>query len=61
MLINSGQHKEGHALALVSSVLLLGGMGPRAIKTGKFMPAGLVAALGGASAVYQAKKVQEWW
>ncbi len=61
LLIKAGQHKEGHGLALVSSLLLLGGMAPRAVKTGKFMPAGLVATLGAVSAVYQGKKVQEWW
>ena len=61
LLIKAGQHKEGHGLALFSSLLLLGGMAPRAVKTGKFMPAGLVASLGALSAVYQGKKVQEWW
>jgi uncharacterized membrane protein (UPF0136 family) len=61
MLISSGQHKEGHSLALASSLLLVGGMAPRAVKTGKFMPAGLVASLGVLSTIYQAKKVAEWW
>jgi uncharacterized membrane protein (UPF0136 family) len=61
LLIKAGQHKEGHGLALASSLLLLGGMAPRAVKTGKFMPAGLVASLGALSAFYQGKKVQEWW
>lgn len=61
LLINAGQHKEGHGLALVSSLLLVGGMAPRAVKTGKFMPAGLVASVGALSTIYQAKKVAEWW
>ena len=60
-MINAGHHKEGHGLALASSLLLLGGMAPRAVKTGKFFPAGLVASIGAVSSIYQAKKVFEWW
>jgi len=44
-LINPGLH----ALQLVA------GMGPRAAKSGKFMPAGLVATLGLLSSVYQVR------
>ena len=43
------------------TVLLAGGMGQRASKTGKFMPAGLVATIGALSAMYQANKVSQWW
>jgi uncharacterized membrane protein (UPF0136 family) len=34
---------------------------PRAVKTGKFMPAGMIATMGAASTAYQASKVQQWW
>jgi len=34
---------------------------PRAVKTGKFMPAGMIATIGAASTAYQASKVQQWW
>ena len=56
-----GKNKNGHMLALTTSVLLAGGMGQRASKTGKFMPAGLVATIGALSAMYQANKVSQWW
>uniref|UniRef100_A0A7S0HR58 Transmembrane protein 14C n=1 Tax=Hanusia phi TaxID=3032 RepID=A0A7S0HR58_9CRYP len=61
LLIQSGQNKAGHLLALASSLALATGMGHRAIKTEKFMPAGLVATVGVASLLYQGKKVNEWW
>eukprot|EP00287_Rhodomonas_sp_CCMP768_P019543 CAMPEP_0202809010 /NCGR_PEP_ID=MMETSP1389-20130828/1428_1 /ASSEMBLY_ACC=CAM_ASM_000865 /TAXON_ID=302021 /ORGANISM="Rhodomonas sp., Strain CCMP768" /LENGTH=191 /DNA_ID=CAMNT_0049479507 /DNA_START=74 /DNA_END=647 /DNA_ORIENTATION=+ len=57
LLIQSGQNRNGHALALGTSLVLAGGMGARAAKTSKFMPAGLVATLGGLCGLYQAKKV----
>ena len=34
---------------------LVAGMGPRAAKSGKFMPAGLVATLGALSTLYQVR------
>jgi hypothetical protein len=36
-------------------------MGPRAISSGKFMPGGLVAFLGIASAAYHGSKAYEWY
>ena len=36
------------------------GMAQRYLKTGKFMPAGLVAVLGAAWCAYNAKKSIEW-
>ena len=61
VLINQGSHTKGHALALGTSVALAAGMGPRALKSGKIMPAGLVATLGVLSGLYHAKKTNEWW
>jgi len=40
LLIEKGQNKNGHLLALGASLALLAGMGPRAVSTRKFMPAG---------------------
>ena len=61
VLINQGQMVEGHGLATAVSTALLGAMGPRALRTGTFMPAGLVAILGAASAAYHGKKGYEWY
>mmetsp|Transcript_23042 Transcript_23042/g.55072 ORF Transcript_23042/g.55072 Transcript_23042/m.55072 type:complete len:111 (+) Transcript_23042:25-357(+) len=61
LLLQKGQNKNGHMLALATSLLLVGGMGPRAVASKKFMPAGLVASIGAVSAAYQTKKVMEWW
>ena len=47
-------------LASGTSSLMGLGMGSRFMKTGKFMPAGIVAALGVVSAAYHAKKAIEW-
>eukprot|EP00802_Teleaulax_amphioxeia_P022445 Tamp_22891.p1 GENE.Tamp_22891~~Tamp_22891.p1 ORF type:complete len:112 (-),score=12.93 Tamp_22891:727-1062(-) len=61
LLIQAGQNKNGHLLAVGSSLALVAGMGPRAVASRKFMPAGLVATIGAASGAYQAAKVQQWW
>eukprot|EP00286_Rhodomonas_abbreviata_P025089 CAMPEP_0181314908 /NCGR_PEP_ID=MMETSP1101-20121128/15076_1 /TAXON_ID=46948 /ORGANISM="Rhodomonas abbreviata, Strain Caron Lab Isolate" /LENGTH=99 /DNA_ID=CAMNT_0023422047 /DNA_START=46 /DNA_END=345 /DNA_ORIENTATION=- len=61
LLIQSGQNRNGHLIALASSLALAGGMGARTMKTGKFMPAGMIASLGALCSLYQGKKVLEWW
>eukprot|EP00293_Proteomonas_sulcata_P014492 CAMPEP_0184311866 /NCGR_PEP_ID=MMETSP1049-20130417/46080_1 /TAXON_ID=77928 /ORGANISM="Proteomonas sulcata, Strain CCMP704" /LENGTH=97 /DNA_ID=CAMNT_0026627607 /DNA_START=27 /DNA_END=317 /DNA_ORIENTATION=- len=61
LIIQGGQNRNGHAIAALASLALVGGMAPRAVKTGKFMPAGLVASLGAVSGIYQAHKVNQWW
>uniref|UniRef100_A0A6U2EXH3 Transmembrane protein 14C n=2 Tax=Hemiselmis andersenii TaxID=464988 RepID=A0A6U2EXH3_HEMAN len=60
-LLNAGQNRNGHMVALASSVALVAGMAPRAYASKKFMPAGLVATLGLLSSAYQGKKTIEWW
>eukprot|EP00282_Hemiselmis_andersenii_P017970 CAMPEP_0114108588 /NCGR_PEP_ID=MMETSP0043_2-20121206/311_1 /TAXON_ID=464988 /ORGANISM="Hemiselmis andersenii, Strain CCMP644" /LENGTH=122 /DNA_ID=CAMNT_0001200385 /DNA_START=16 /DNA_END=382 /DNA_ORIENTATION=+ len=45
-LLNAGQNRNGHMVALASSVALVAGMAPRAYASKKFMPAGLVATWG---------------
>jgi len=59
LIISKGKDLEGHGLALAASLLTIGGTAPRAIKTQKVVPAA-VALLGLGSAIYQAKKVDEW-
>ena len=61
MLIKQGNNTKGHALGLLTSAALVGAMAPRAMKTGKIMPTGLVALLGVGSAAYHAKKTMDWW
>jgi len=57
----SGEHQyEGHSIATVASGVMTLATGPRFIQTGKFMPAGLVAALGAISTAYHAKKAFDW-
>lgn len=57
----SGEHQfGGHSLATATSALMSLGMGHRYVKTGKVMPAGLVAAAGAVSMAFHAKKALEW-
>ena len=60
VLITSDDPYRGHLLATGTSGAMALGMGHRYIKTGKFMPAGLVAAVGIVSMAYHAKKTIEW-
>ena len=59
LVIQKGEDFKGHALALATSILVVGGTLPRAIKTQKVVPAA-VAALGLISGIYQSKKTLEW-
>ena len=58
--ITDGDHKFGHALATGTGIALAAGMGPRGLKTRKFMPLA-IATLGLLSAAYNGKKTAEWW
>uniref|UniRef100_A0A7R9WAW6 Transmembrane protein 14C n=1 Tax=Pseudictyota dubia TaxID=2749911 RepID=A0A7R9WAW6_9STRA len=60
IMISGESQYEGHALASGTSGLMALGMGQRFAKTGKFMPAGLVAAMGAVSLAYHTKKTIEW-
>ncbi|GFH45520.1 hypothetical protein CTEN210_01994 [Chaetoceros tenuissimus] len=60
VLISGENQFEGHALASTTSGLMAVGMGQRYLKTGKVMPAGIVAALGCVSMAYHVKKAIEW-
>ena len=59
LISGEGQY-EGHALAAATSGLMALGMGSRFLRGGKFMPGGLVAVLGAASAAYNVSKAIEW-
>ncbi len=60
-ILISGDHQfEGHSVAAGTSGLMSAGMGHRYIKTGKMMPAGIVAAVGAISMAFHAKKALEW-
>mmetsp|Transcript_1511 Transcript_1511/g.2056 ORF Transcript_1511/g.2056 Transcript_1511/m.2056 type:complete len:111 (+) Transcript_1511:38-370(+) len=58
----SGEHQfEGHALATATNSAMALGMGHRWImKSGKMMPAGMVAIVGAIGAAYNAKKAIDW-
>lgn len=59
-LINQGDGERGHAAATAASALLAAAMGARLAKTGKVMPAGVLAALGLGGAAYNFSKYREW-
>lgn len=59
-LIAAGNPQAGHDVSSIASILLTGAMGARAAKTGKFLPAGMLAALGTLSAAYHIRKSLEW-
>lgn len=58
--IEQGNDFIGHATGAAAGGVLSAGMGSRYLKTGKFMPTGLVAAVGIISTLYNAKKASDW-
>ena len=59
-LIQSGSDVQGHSLGAATGWALTAGMAPRAITSGKFMPAGVAAAVGLIAAIYNTKKAKDW-
>ena len=60
LMISGESQYGGHSLAAGTSALMVLGMGQRFLKTGKFMPAGIVATLATVSSAYHVKKALEW-
>jgi uncharacterized membrane protein (UPF0136 family) len=60
VLISRGESFRGHALATGATGIMTAAMAQRYLSTGKFMPAGAVAALGAIGLAYNAKKALEW-
>jgi uncharacterized membrane protein (UPF0136 family) len=60
MISHDDSQYHGHLLATGTSGIMALGMGQRFVTSQKFMPAGLVAALGAACCAYNLKKAQEW-
>lgn len=60
VMIAGDSQYSGHSLAAGTSALMTLGMGQRLMKTGKFMPAGLVSVLAGISCAYHVNKALEW-
>ena len=60
MISGDDSQYGGHSLAAGTSALMTLGMGHRLLKTGKFMPAGLVSVLSAACMGYHTMKALEW-
>lgn len=60
VMISGDSQYQGHALATGASGVMAVAMGQRFLSTGKFMPAGLVAVIGGACCAYNLNKAIEW-
>eukprot|EP00747_Dinoflagellata_sp_TGD_P189303 gnl/TRDRNA2_/TRDRNA2_49470_c0_seq1.p1 gnl/TRDRNA2_/TRDRNA2_49470_c0~~gnl/TRDRNA2_/TRDRNA2_49470_c0_seq1.p1 ORF type:complete len:125 (-),score=26.93 gnl/TRDRNA2_/TRDRNA2_49470_c0_seq1:105-434(-) len=52
--------RRAFLLGTIVSAILSAGMIPRAVKTKKMMPAGMVALLGAIALLYNGKKLKEW-
>ena len=59
-MIKGGDDANGHGLSFAVSTVLAGGMGYRAVKTKKIMPAGAVATLGLMAAMYSGNQYRQW-
>jgi len=60
MIAKTDKQFEAHCLAASATGVMALAMGSRFVKTGKFMPAGLVASLGVAGCAYNVHKALEW-
>jgi uncharacterized membrane protein (UPF0136 family) len=60
MMIAGESQYQGHMLATGTSGIMAAGMGYRFFQTGKFMPSGLLAALGAVCCAYNMNKGLEW-
>lgn len=60
MIAKTDNVYEGHLLAAGTSGLMAAAMGQRYMASGKFMPSGMVAALGVIACAYNIQKAREW-
>jgi len=60
MIAKTDSVYEGHLLGTATSGVMALAMGQRFLKSGKFMPGGVVAVLGAAACAYNAHKSREW-
>ena len=60
VLISRNEAFEGHALASGTTGAMVLATGRRFASTGRFVPAGMVAALGAVGFAYNVKKTLEW-
>ena len=60
VMITQGESYKGHALASGVTGAMTLAMGARFFKTGKFMPAGMIATVGAVGLAYNAQKTREW-
>jgi uncharacterized membrane protein (UPF0136 family) len=60
VMISGESQYQGHILATGASGAMAAGMGYRFFHTGKFMPAGMVAAVGAVCCAYNVKKSMDW-
>lgn len=59
-MIKNGHPDRGHQLATVSGAVLAAATGPRAIRSKKLVPGGILAGIGLLSLAYNGKKAYEW-
>ena len=59
-LIKEGDNTNGHGVASLASLALVGGMGPRAVKGGG-APALITTVLGLVAGAYNSKKCFDWY
>ena len=59
-MISTGSEFQGHATAASLATVLTASMGARALRSGKMMPGGAIAAVGAASLAYHGKKAMDW-
>ena len=60
MMIAGEKQFEGHSLAAGTSSTMALALGSRFVKTGRFMPAGLISVISVASLAYHTRKALEW-
>mmetsp|Transcript_6646 Transcript_6646/g.20120 ORF Transcript_6646/g.20120 Transcript_6646/m.20120 type:complete len:109 (-) Transcript_6646:1641-1967(-) len=58
--IDNGKEYEGHLGAFICSGIMVAALAPRAVRTRKLFPGGVLSLLALASAVYEGEKTSQW-